>query len=70
MPFAPILVCPLHYSELVASSIKFIPSAHSLATVSERIRGINYSPNTVVGLKVITNIYFPYFIIHFRHPSS
>lgn len=38
----------LHYSELVASSIKFIPFTHSLATVSGRISRINYSSHTAV----------------------
>ena len=48
----------LHCSDLLASSIKCIPSRHKLTTVSGRVNGISYSPCTVVGLELITGIYF------------
>lgn len=51
----------LHCSGLLASPIEFISSRHSHAPVSGRVSGINYSPHTAVGLKVIFVLSVSYF---------
>lgn len=60
----------LHYSELVASFLKFIPFTHSLATITGRISGMNDSPHTGVGCDVITDIYFFPLLLSILHARS